>query len=330
MYITAIGPFTTSATNAKHTFRSNLKMQHSCHPPTTFLTLPREIRDLIYEYALVAEFEVRVWTGSWRYMPPTVNGVQPADFSPLYYKLDINHDVKAATLNSLAFNLLRCGNSTVAAEAACTFYTQNEFTFFRDHNWGPIVQWLEGIGTRNRSLITRLAIANYRPRLVIQESDGTRPRSEGVQFKYIHPRSHHFAPAGKPCNEGEGEVDDINPSVETVFSLLGGSRDRLLSIRFYLDNNQLPGLRLSSSDEDDHDLFPFSPDLFYLIEKFCALYLCESAEKVEVLWVAQISRSAFRAKKTAMENTGWQIVRTRNINPVRFSPDELFVRGWMG
>ncbi len=308
-------------------------MEHSCPSSANFLTLPREIRDRIYGFSLVTDPGITVWYGGWRCLLPPSDKTVPR-YNPNDYIREVDHEATASVLRSLTLNLLHCGNSTVAAEAACTFYSQNTFAFVGQHNWDPIIPWLEGIGARNRSLLMKIDIADISPERVYQMEDGSRHRFAGVEE--IYPRNAHLSTTSLD-EFPVGEVANINPNTETVFDLLGRSREgaeRPLRIQLYLPEDVLPEVECADEENVRHGLRTFSKDLLRLIEKFCAPYVrrnqSEGAGCLQVEWVLRVFYSSFHEKKAAIESRGWEVVDTKMIDHDRLpegrSNDERFWR----
>jgi len=259
-------------------------MEQLSHSPTTFLSLPRELRDKIYGFSLLASTCIVVWSGRWvcvnRYDD---QGVDIDGKTVSEYELVVDNKATASSVQHLALNLLRCNNTTVAREAAMSFYTNNTFSFLGDHDWDPIVSWLESIGAQNRGYITSLNAAARRPARAWQRRDGTRVKIPDLREE-LYPRNPHLYRS--PESTEEGEVENINPIIETVFAILG-SRDArsTLKLHLLLDPNFLPGVELLDNNQSAYSHF-FTMDLPNLIEKFRVDYIIKSENRdhVEVLW----------------------------------------------
>jgi hypothetical protein len=168
---------------------------------------------------------------------------------------------------TLATNLIRCGNTIVTREAACVFYGNNTFAFLGDHNWDPAVEWLQKIGGLNRSDLASLKFEVATPRSVWQRSDGSRIKTIDSDWD-IYPRNPNLLVDNPSVQFNEGEVENINPAIETMMRLLGPLRSskRALELHMLLPNSIIPGMDLI---DDDHKVYHYiSMDLQNLIEKF--------------------------------------------------------------
>lgn len=217
----------------------------------------------------------------------------------------------ASSIQHLAINLLRCNNTTVAREAAMTFYTNNTFLFLGDHNWDPIVSWLESIGARNRSYLTRLDATARRPERAWQRPDGTRVKIPELRGE-LYPRNPHLYLS--PESTKQGKVENINPSIERIFAILGSRDTRsTLKLHLLLDSDFFPGVELM--EEYRCDEYFFTMDLPNLIEKFRAAYttMSENHGHVEVLWMGEAPLHGFVNKRSLIEKRGWKIVETEEV-----------------
>lgn len=293
------------------------KMEQLSHPPTTFLSLPREIRDHIYGFALLASTCVVVWSSRWmRVNKFDDQGVDIDGKTALEYQRVVDHKATASSIQHLALNLLRCNNTTVAREAAITFYTNNTFSFLGDHNWDPIVSWLESIGAQNRGYITRLNVTARLPDRAWQQRDGTRVKFPGLKEELYQRNPHLYR---SPESTKEGEVENINPIIETIFAILG-SRDArsTLKLHLLLDPNFLPGVEFLDNDQSAYYHF-FTMDLPNLIEKFCVAYTTKSENRnhVEALWMGETLRHEFINKRGLIQKREWEIVETKEVETPR-------------
>ncbi|KAF2008256.1 hypothetical protein BU24DRAFT_429503 [Aaosphaeria arxii CBS 175.79] len=293
------------------------KMEQLSHPPTNFLSLPREIRDRIYSFALLASTCVVVWTGRWVCINKFDDqGVDVDGKTALEYRRIVDNKATASSIQHLALNLLCCNNTIVEREAAMTFYTNNTFSFLGDHNWDPIVSWLEAIGARNRGYITKLNVTARRPDQAWQRRDGTRVKIPNLREELYQRNPHLYR---SPQSTEEGEVENINPAIETIFAILG-SRDAwsTLKLQLLLDPNCLPGVELLDDDQSAYAQI-FTMDLPNLIEKFRVAYTSQSENRghVEVLWVGETLRHEFINKRSLIQKQGWEIVETREVETPR-------------
>lgn len=140
-------------------------------PPLTFLSLLREIRDKIYELALVSASTIIVWKGSWktetRYLPRLEGEAWPGvnlDWALRWRAID--QEAISVSLRPVNVKLILC-NKIVRHKVALVFYTKNIFSFLGWHNWDPVVSCLKQLawqidppcmsGNRHRSAGFRMA-----------------------------------------------------------------------------------------------------------------------------------------------------------------------------
>ncbi|KAH8650964.1 hypothetical protein BGZ60DRAFT_534142 [Tricladium varicosporioides] len=281
-------------------------------PPLTFLSLPREIRDKIYDLALVSSSNIVVWDGKWksetRYISKDGSGA--LWFAHLHRDWtlrwrNVDQEAISSTLRPLAVKILLC-NKVVSHEAALVFYSKNTYSFMGEHNWDPVVAWLEMIGPKNRNLLVSMEIDAYRPDVVWQLSSGERVREPGgCTSEEIYPRNPylHLSMDGNALRYGQ--VENINPSIETIFILLGQrisehKVDIALRPPLYL----YPGGR-APRGIDDHCPWNgwYSMDLPNLVEKFRSLH----SRRVEVLWKGKECRQELEDQQAILEEIGWDV-----------------------
>ncbi|KAF4629405.1 hypothetical protein G7Y89_g8745 [Cudoniella acicularis] len=131
----------------------------------------------------------------------------------------VDQPATKASLYLLSTNLLLCSN-IISQEAARVFYNQNTFSFLGEHNWDPIVSWLQTIGVQNRNNLSNLEIDAYKPDQAWQRFDGERIQAPGGNTREIvYPRHPYLGVRMRPFKYGF--VDNINPALETMFELLG-------------------------------------------------------------------------------------------------------------
>ena len=277
---------------------------------TNFFTLSREIRDSIYELALLSSSPIIAWCGMpledlelWQHNSSTAKVPIPLD------------EYKSHTLSieQLVPNLLRC-NGTVAREAALAFYSKNTFRFLGDWTWDTVVSWLEAIGERNRGYLTSIEVTMRKPPHVWQHPDCT--RTEVREFgepprEKAFPRSPHLHRSADSTTEGV--VENLNPAVETAFALLGGPVDRLkLTLNVLLGGSLLPGLQLSMDEQHPYSNY-FSMDLPNLMEKLRVLHTTEAGmnDNIEIIWKGMTWKRAFLDERQDIEERGWEILDTK-------------------
>ncbi|KAI4185939.1 MAG: hypothetical protein LQ346_005783, partial [Caloplaca aetnensis] len=227
----------------------------------------------------------------------------------------------ASSTRDLALGLLRC-STTVAAESAPVFYRGNVFRFCGDHDYYPIITWLDKLGA-TREYLKKLEISVRRPRTAWQMPDGKRHRilySGGRGLSTHHP----LLPPPKDPTYMEGEVDIIDPAVETIISLLAKSNDGDRKLTLYLDTGyyNIPGIELYVGEATSL----FSTDLPNLVETWRTSYFSDDdasggGASLDVVWKAEVAREDFHDKRTLIEKVGWKIFdkqeAERIYNPFR-------------
>ncbi|KAL8738163.1 MAG: hypothetical protein Q9181_001021 [Wetmoreana brouardii] len=221
----------------------------------------------------------------------------------------------ASSTRNLNLSLFRC-NSTVGAEAARVYYRENIFAFHGDHEYLPVITWLGQIGEENRSNLTSLKMSVRSPSKAWQLPDGTRLKmSASEQFSPRHP---HFAGPSGPCPQGE--VDIIDPAIETIISIFTQSSNRKLKLYLNLEFDTIPGAGVGVEY--------FSMDLPNLIEKWRTDYTSGGDwRSLEVLWRAETWKGTFLERRALIEGQGWEILEEKEAQrflPIQFAPDERF------
>ncbi len=288
---------------------------------TNFLTLPRELRNQIYDLALIASSPVVVWSGKLKStFPPEQNDPDYNGKMALIWNLIVDHQATVSSVQDLAPNLLRC-NSTVAREAAMTFYGENTFCFLGDHNWDPIVSWLQTIGARNRGHLTKLEARARRPWHSYQQRDGTRTKVRDCPEE-LYQRSPHLYCS--PESTEEGIVENLNhPAIETIFAILASDADApKLTWTLRLDYDFLPGVQLGMDDQHP-DVNWFGMDLPNLMEKLRGDYAADPrrSRHMEVVWKGEGVRHEFVEQRDLIQERKWEIVEAieaekRRTNPI--------------
>jgi hypothetical protein len=271
-----------------------------------FEALPREIRDSIYTFALVASSPIIVWSAQLkRTFPLGHENFQYRGQRTYTYKRHWDHEAMISSRKGLGLGLLQC-NRTIALEAAQTFYGQNTFAFDGHHEWIPVISWLDAIGDVNRSLLTRLEARQRNPTKAWQYPDGTRVSIHIDERNEIYPRNPHFPHLDVVP---EGEVDSITPLIEMIFLMLGQCETgNKLVFALNLEYDLVPGTVINDMTEDA-DIYYSSMDLPNLIEKWRVDYTTGTRRRpVEVIWKAECLRILYNEKKGLIEDLGWDIL----------------------
>lgn len=226
----------------------------------------------------------------------------------------------ASSTRHLALGLLRC-STTVAAESARVFYRGNLFRFTGYHEYYPVITWLDKLG-ENRKYLENLAISVRLPDRAWQMPDGSRHKLTFSLSKGLS--THHpLLAAPKDPSYLEGEVDVIDPAIETIISLLSKSSSGSgRKMTLYLDTGyyNIPGIELIIEE----DTSCFSMDLPNLVETWRTSYFSEDdpgAASLDVVWKAEVTSEDFHNKRTVIESVGWKIFDNqeaeRIYNPCR-------------
>lgn len=285
--------------------------------PPTFLTLPREIRNQIYKLLLVSPSPIIVWSAKleekW--------GIDYSTSKPFrFHRFAHDRTAIAASLKDLTPSLMRC-NRTIDLEASTFFYGSNTFAFEGDHDWLPIISWFDRIGLVNRSLLRHLTATVQQPSGAWQRADSSRVRLHS-RSRECFPRNPSLAhPAGAAVPEGE--VENVNPALETIFSILGRRTDDLdefpvpvpseqLVFTFAVAFNLIPGVVVPAQrprgleGERPHCAGRYMGlDMANLVEKWRGEY----ADSLDVLWQVETETVRIDEKKALMRERGWDIVR---------------------
>ena len=278
----------------------------------SFVTLPREARDFVYEFSLVASLPIVVWSAKETCVSRPKD--QKDHDNPNYdlrdlfvYGLKWDREAMTSSVQNLALGLFRC-NRTIAPEAISTFYSKNTFSFLGEHDWIPIISWLDRIGETNRGYLSNLEASVRRLSTAFQYSDGTRARIRRYSKNEIFQRSPHFSRPSEPLPQGE--VENIDPAIETIFSILGRSEGApKLTFTLKLNFDLIPGIVVIEESQDGEDSY-FSMDLPNLVEKWRIDYTTDfRCRPVEVIWKAESYRKASTDKRELIKEQGWEILK---------------------
>ncbi|KAL8895359.1 MAG: hypothetical protein Q9207_008204 [Kuettlingeria erythrocarpa] len=261
-----------------------------------FLSLPAEIRLNIYSFCLISSSSIVVWSGNFE--------TYRSDKRPS--RLQMHREEMTSSTRNLALGLLRC-STTVAAESARVFYRGNLFRFTGYHEYYPVITWLDKLG-KNRKYLENLAISVRRPDRAWQMPDGSRHQLAYTMSRGLSLHHPHLAPPEEPSYL-EGEVDVVDPALETIISLLSkSSSDGGRKMTLYLDTGYyiIPGIELIIEEYTSL----FSMDLPNLVETWRTSYFFDDdpgASSLDVVWKAEVSREDFYDKRALIQNVGWKI-----------------------
>ncbi|KAI9654636.1 MAG: hypothetical protein M1821_005843 [Bathelium mastoideum] len=294
-------------------------MDHPNQTSSRFESLPSELRQLIYEHTLVKSSPIVVWAASLR---------RPTDdryCSRRKYHWD--HEAMSQSREGLLLSLFRV-NFVIGTEAQQVFYSRNTFSFCGDHDWIPIISWLNTIGDYNRDFLRSLTVGIPQPTRTWQWSDGSRAPSESLHH------DDNFWPRNGCLSIGEndfekGEVENINPALETFIAMLARTWDKkqetpALVLTFIPDDNLVPGVvllgpRTRSDPDDDQDYRDIarqrgidrylSMDMPNLVEKWARDYRIQrGSRELDIRWQVRTEDVRMEEKRAWMRKIGWQIM----------------------
>ncbi|KAF2226599.1 hypothetical protein BDZ85DRAFT_256435 [Elsinoe ampelina] len=243
------------------------------HEPRRLEDLPRELRDEIYHKSLVSSTAIEV--AKLRAHQEYKDGVMQVYYNP-------DPQAKSQSLQGLNMDLLKA-SPDIAREASQVFYSKNQFAFHGHRDWKVVVDWLRSIGEENLKHLTNIEIDVRQLNRVYQYADGSR---EDYSEKAINPRHPLIQSPNEDGTWPEGEVDDIDPKMEDIFSTLAscdhGSKLRV-DIRYV--GGGYPGC-FKDPDEDPELIegYYFSMDLPNLIEAWRSKYSDPEKREIEVVW----------------------------------------------
>ncbi|KAI4272186.1 MAG: hypothetical protein LQ337_005469 [Flavoplaca oasis] len=274
----------------------NANIKASNLSQSAFLRLPAEIRLKIYSFSLINPSPIIVWSA-----------YPPRGYPQPTHKVDWNRDRMASGTRDLAFGLLRC-STVVAAESAQVFYYNNTFRFEGEHEFYPVITWLDKLNNNNREYLHNLEITIPRPQRAWQFPDGSRRKMVYTQTRGLASHHPYFAPRIGPYEEGE--VDIVDPAIETIISLLSKCKEwedhRKITLVFDTGYYNIPGIELY--EEEDTSLF--SLDLPNMVDIWRGKYFSDTNQGVlEIFWRAAIMRDNFSEKRHLIEGVGWKILK---------------------
>ncbi|GAM85584.1 hypothetical protein ANO11243_035910 [Dothideomycetidae sp. 11243] len=265
-----------------------------------FFDLPREIRDQIYHDALISSLPIEVWKGR---------------LSHDYRKLEDVPNAAVVSVQHLCINLLKTCH-IIADEATKIFYGKNTFAFCGPHDYQKELSWFEAIGQDNMRYLAHLIIEVRELETAWQCPDGTMEGFEDLygfmKFDTAHPRHPLLQ---KP--EGDwppGEIEDIDPKVEAIFSKLG-KVDNASALDIELRNVGFgsPGA-LPDFDDPDAELLDYpwySMDLPNLVEAWRVAYGSESSpnqREMDITWVTWETPRLADVAEQDLRRSPWDIL----------------------
>ena len=280
-------------------WRKGLPLSLSISPRPSFLDLPRELRDRIYYYSLVASGPITVWSG-------THEEDEYTNFHGDMTSRSVETvDISMSVIDRSAVSLIRC-NRQVSREAAAMFYRWNTFRFLGHDNWNPLYAFLHMIGEENKSNLRILEMEMHEPKQVRQHPDGTLTDTNYWRFRRVLALSPRLQTT--PIPYLNGQIEYLDPAIEACFRILGKDRPAL-TLMLILTPHYLPGVRVMLDEQNPEDYF-FSLDIPVMIEKFRQDLTANSGTKsrVEILWKGGCFRDRFVDQIKLIQNSGWMII----------------------
>ncbi|KAL8668526.1 MAG: hypothetical protein Q9168_006846 [Polycauliona sp. 1 TL-2023] len=223
-----------------------------------------------------------------------------------------NREARAWDIRRVFISLLRCCRIS-ATDAAPIFYRQNTFVISGDHGYYRIIAWLDKIGYCNRANLSALEISVADPDGVWRLPSGTRIEPWELPDDTCVPGSNstHESLAPRRTQLPEGEVNVINPAIETIISFFAHD-DCLLKIRlvFQLEWGQIPGMCFHE-DTGDQSGKVFTMDLPNLVEKWRTDYTFGC---MEILWRGDFTKCILLRDRDLIESLGWEILEEKSMN----------------
>ncbi|KAF2815999.1 uncharacterized protein BDZ99DRAFT_457916 [Mytilinidion resinicola] len=284
------------------------------YPAETFMNLPREVREMIYEHLLIDSSPIIVYSE-----PP-----DPPDAA----KRARTHSW-SSKYPHLTLGLLHV-NRTIAIESASLFYAHNTFKFgdlhhptqpqhygFPDHTgieyWDAIYSFLYCIGPQNRARLRSIEADISRPPPVIKDTDGTvSSRIPGSWMRKVHSRDQHtrIYPPVYDATWPDFAYDDVSPAIDAVFRILG-QQGLKLQLSLIMEYDRWPQLYY-----EEHYVSGWSeevPDHVEAMRKRFTLLQNGEGERVEVLWKGGGEKGRFVRSTKSLVEGGWEIVDVQDI-----------------
>lgn len=265
------------------------------YPSVTFLDLPLEIRDRIYQDLLVSPRPILVFSGQHHESLESHNGREIMTAITTIEPVD-------SILQELTLGLLSCSRQ-IAAEAAASFYRCNTFKFEGHDVWQPLYGFLRLIGDRNTNHLRDLEVGV--DRLVEIQADRYGLRTEREHkwlFGNVYPRC--SSETGPIDNFYERIVETASPAIRYCFRALGKNGPPL-TLKMVMERGSFPFADpwlLSVQEAVSWLTYEKVPEL---VERFCGEY---TSEQVTVIWLGSIDAGSFRKREGDLEGLGWEVI----------------------
>jgi hypothetical protein len=286
-------------------YRKGEPLGLTIYPGLTFMSLPREIRNEIYELLLVASEPIVVYS-----TPEDPLAIEQLR-TPMGTYPKVAH---------LTFGLLRV-NKIISIEASAIFYRHNVFKFrgsedyYQADSWDLLYSFLFTIGDRNRTCLQYLEADISRPIAVVKDATGTisAPLNCSFWMRKVYARDHHariYPPVHDEQRLGES-VDYISPAIEAVFRILGteGSSLQLLLI---MEFGNFPEINRCESGSLLYGWSAEVPDYVEQMRKRFTSLSSGNGARVEVLWKGTYFKSEFLPRIERIKNNGWEVIEMQD------------------
>ena len=277
----------------------------------TFLSLPPEIRDMIYECALRSNepiIAVDKWgPGSDQSSCCRKQGVEGRWHADLRYDPFVDANKEICALHRQNLNLLYCGNRNVATEAAAVFYSSNSFSFKSSNNWDSLYFFLCMIGDVNRSHLRSLIVNVCAPETTWLHNKGITTEIFSSDWRFREVLTFNKAlvnrdPSSNAASD-DVEVEHIRPAIEACFYMIGHTGSHV-NMELMLDEDYLPDL----PSRHPKDVQSREMTLVEKIEEFVMEYTSKpgKAARVKVFWTAEIQSGWWKRKGEQLRANGWE------------------------
>jgi hypothetical protein len=254
----------------------------------SFLKLPREIRDQIYELSLFTSQPIIVWDGTFY-----INAYVYWDW------VARRNRPRISALQELTLGLLRV-NRLVASEAACTFYRLNTFRFEGTSPWDALCIFSNLVGKNKRWLRHLHLQMKQPPEKVLPHLHGTFISEEKWALQQLYDYDEELHQFCEPHKYGF--VEYICPALRLFFKVIG--KDVPLTVVVALESGYLPGFPNHLIEHDPDRLFwgmTIPTSMEYFREKF--------AGNMEILWKGDCMTMHFLRRLDEIKSRGWEVIK---------------------
>ena len=275
------------------------KQEQIDHGSVGLFRLPREIRDRVYSFALIAD--------------TCIDDVLSPRLRRTYLQPSLKHLCSPRrksqwrrAFNKLGLNLLLC-NRQLAREAAALFYGRNVFHFKCFLDWTDLYLFLQRIGTTNRRHLQNVRMYMETPRV---RKIGANGRVD-VGVVRLQGQEMSFLDAGRPGGLARlpvgSVVDTLPSSLAACFGLLRGAGPAVRVNIICWMWSPVPEFRAEYHLPGRNSSYP---DVAETIETCRRDFLAVDDRKgrVEVVWTVTGQLGAVPANRERIERHGWEIL----------------------